>query len=191
MSDKSNIKSYDKPAGGWGALKSVTKHWIDSEKPIKNLRAMLKTNQDKGFDCPGCAWGESPENGIVKFCENGAKAVNWESSGRSVDPAFFAKYSVSKLKQHTDYWLESQGRLSHPMRYNADTDHYEPVSWDDAFSLVATHLQQLDSPHQAEFYTSGRARTRLRSYTNCLFALMEPIIFLIVPICAMRPAARA
>lgn len=157
MSDKSNIKSYDRPAGGWGALKSVTKHWIGSEKPIKNLRAMLKTNQDKGFDCPGCAWGESPENGMVKFCENGAKAVNWESSGRSVDPAFFARYSVSALKQHTDYWLESQGRLSHPMRYNASTDHYEPISWDDAFSFVASHLQQLDSPHQAEFYTSGRA----------------------------------
>jgi len=99
MSDKRNIKTYNKPAGGWGALKSVTQSWIQSEKPLKNLRAMLKTNQDKGFDCPGCAWGESPESGLVKFCENGAKAVNWESTGRYVDPTFFSKYSVGSLEK--------------------------------------------------------------------------------------------
>ncbi|MCP6417693.1 CbbBc protein, partial [Klebsiella pneumoniae] len=34
---------------------------------------------------------------------------------------------------------------------------YVPVSWDQAFSLVARHLNALESPHQAEFYTSGRA----------------------------------
>ncbi len=157
MSDKRNVKSYSSPAAGWGALKSVTKSWLGSEKPLKNLRAMLKTNQDKGFDCPGCAWGESPESGLVKFCENGAKAVNWESTGRFVDPDFFTHYPLKALKRHTDYWLESQGRLTHPMRYNRHTDHYEPVSWDDAFALIATHLKKLDSPHQAEFYTSGRA----------------------------------
>lgn len=28
---------------------------------------MLKTNQNSGLDYPGCAWGESPENGMVKF----------------------------------------------------------------------------------------------------------------------------
>ena len=50
MSDKRNIKQYGNPAGGWGALKSVTQSWLQSEKPLKNLRAMLKTNQDKGFD---------------------------------------------------------------------------------------------------------------------------------------------
>lgn len=155
MADKS-VKQYTAPAGGWGALKSVTKSWIASEKPLKNLRALLKTNQDQGFDCPGCAWGESPENGLIKFCENGAKAVNWESSGRQVGPDFFAKHSVASLLKHSDYWLEDQGRLSHPMRYNATTDKYEAVSWDEAFSLIARHLKELPSPHQAEFYTSGR-----------------------------------
>jgi len=157
MSDKRNIKQYGNPAGGWGALKSVTQSWLQSEKPLKNLRAMLKTNQDKGFDCPGCAWGESPESGLVKFCENGAKAVNWESTGRYVGPEFFADYTVSALKKHTDYWLESQGRLTHPVRYNNQTDRYEAIKWDDAFDLIAQHLNGLSSPHQAEFYTSGRA----------------------------------
>ena len=34
--------------------------------------------------------------------------------------------------------------------------HYEPISWDDAFALIADHLRELDSPDEAVFYTSGR-----------------------------------
>lgn len=157
MSLEDHVKPYNAPAAGWGALKSVTKNWLGSENALKNIRVMLKTNQNGGFDCPGCAWGESPENGMVKFCENGAKAVNWEATGRSVDPAFFAKYSVSQLREQSDYWLEYQGRLTHPMRYDSVTDHYVETSWDEAFALVARHLKALENPDQAEFYTSGRA----------------------------------
>jgi molybdopterin-dependent oxidoreductase alpha subunit len=157
VSQKEQIKQYNGPAGGWGALKAVTKSWWGSENAVKNIRTMLKTNQNGGFDCPGCAWGESPESGKVNFCENGAKAVNWEATNRVVDPEFFATHSVSSLLKQTDYWLEYQGRITHPMKYDSATDHYVPISWDDAYQLVAQHLNQLESPHQAEFYTSGRA----------------------------------
>ena len=71
-------KPYNGAAGGWGALRSVAQAWIGSDNALKNIRALLKTNQNGGFDCPGCAWGDSPESGMVKFCENGAKAVNWD-----------------------------------------------------------------------------------------------------------------
>lgn len=154
---KSSYKPYQGPAAGWGALKSVVHFWLDSGKAVKNIRTLLKTNQDHGFDCPGCAWGEAPENGLVKFCENGAKAVNWEATSRRVDAAFFAKHSVSSLSTQSDYWLEYQGRLTEPMRYNPATDHYVPISWDDAFQTIAKHLKALENPNQAEFYTSGRA----------------------------------
>ncbi|VXC07367.1 putative enzyme [Pseudomonas sp. 8Z] len=150
-------KPYNGPAAGWGALKSVTRFWLDSKQPFKNLRALLKTNQNGGFDCPGCAWGDSPEDGHIKFCENGAKAVNWEATKRRVDASFFARHTVSQLREQSDYWLEYQGRLTHPMRYDAATDRYLPVTWDDAFALIAQHLKALESPNQAEFYTSGRA----------------------------------
>ncbi|MDF3867698.1 FdhF/YdeP family oxidoreductase [Pseudomonas denitrificans (nom. rej.)] len=148
---------YKGAAAGWGALISVTRFWLDSKQPFKNLRALLKTNQNGGFDCPGCAWGDSPEDGRVKFCENGAKAVNWEATKRRVDPAFFARHSVSSLREQSDYWLEYQGRLTEPMRYDPATDRYQPIAWDDAFALIAQHLNALESPDQAEFYTSGRA----------------------------------
>jgi molybdopterin-dependent oxidoreductase alpha subunit len=150
-------KPYKGPAGGWGALASVARAWLTSDNALKNLRMMLKTNKNGGFDCPGCAWGDSKEAGMVAFCENGAKAVNWEATKRRVDAAFFAKHSVSSLLDQSDYWLEYQGRLTEPMSYDAETDRYKPISWDDAFALIGKHLQGLSSPDQAEFYTSGRA----------------------------------
>lgn len=150
-------RPYTGPAAGWGALRSVARSWVGSGQPIRNIRALLRTNQHGGFDCPGCAWGESPERSRVRFCENGAKAVNWEATSERVDADFFARHSVSELKQRDDHWLESQGRLTAPMRYDGTTDHYVPVSWDDALALVARHLNALPDPDQAEFYTSGRA----------------------------------
>eukprot|EP00659_Diplonema_papillatum_P006498 gene6498-9932_t len=145
------------PAGGWGALISVAQAWLTSDNALKNIRMMLKTNQNGGFDCPGCAWGDSPESGMVKFCENGAKAVNWEATKRRVDAAFFAKHSVSALLEQSDYWLEYQGRLTEPMSYDAETDRYKPISWESAFDLIGKHLNALPNPDMAEFYTSGRA----------------------------------
>ncbi len=150
-------KPYKGAAGGWGALRSVTHFWLESDNALKNIRTLLKTNQHGGFDCPGCAWGESAESGMVKFCENGAKAVNWEATKRRVDAAFFAQHSVSTLREQSDYWLEYQGRLTEPLCYDPETDHYLPISWDAAFALIAKHLHNLESPNQAEFYTSGRA----------------------------------
>ncbi|MGC1329969.1 FdhF/YdeP family oxidoreductase [Pseudomonas sp.] len=157
MSQVERYKPYKGAAAGWGALVAVTRSWLGSKKALTNIRAMLKTNQNGGFDCPGCAWGESPENGMVKFCENGAKAVNWEATGRLVNPAFFSKYTVAALASQTDYWLEYQGRLTHPMRYDAASDKYVETSWEDAYALIGKHLNALASPDQAEFYTSGRA----------------------------------
>jgi len=152
-----SFKPYQGPAAGWGALKSVVHFWLDSGNAFKNLRTLLKTNQDHGFDCPGCAWGEAPENGLVKFCENGAKAVNWEATKRRVDATFFARHSVTSLLEQSDYWLEYQGRLTEPLRYDAATDRYVPIAWDAAFALIAKELKALASPDEAEFYTSGRA----------------------------------
>ncbi|WP_120994260.1 FdhF/YdeP family oxidoreductase [Stutzerimonas urumqiensis] len=149
-------RPYTRPAAGWGALRSVARAWIDSGQPLRNLRAMLRTNQHGGFDCPGCAWGDSPGADRVKFCENGAKAVNWEATGRRVDAAFFARHTLARLREQSDYWLEYQGRLTEPMRYDPQTDRYVPIAWEDAFRLIAAHLHALDDPNQAEFYTSGR-----------------------------------
>ncbi|SFK32758.1 FdhF/YdeP family oxidoreductase [Amycolatopsis sacchari] len=127
----------------------------------RTVRALRLLNQRQGFDCPGCAWPEPQQadgehRKLAEFCENGAKAVAEEATKRRVGPEFFAAHPVSELAGRTDYWLGQQGRLTHPMVLREGATHYEPISWDDAFALVASKLQALSSPNEAVFYTSGR-----------------------------------
>ena len=156
MKFKSQIKPYQAAAGGWGSLEATTRFVIDSKQALKNMRNLMRMNKAKGFDCPGCAWGDDNKS-TFSFCENGAKAVTWEATRRFVDAEFFATHSVSTLYQQSDYFLEYQGRLTEPLRYNRLTDHYEPISWDNAFALIAQHIHAMDNPNQMELYTSGRA----------------------------------
>ena len=93
---------------------------------------------------------------MVEFCENGAKAVAHEATRARVGPELFERFSVDALLEHSDHWLEQQGRLTHPMRRRPGAEHYEPVAWDDAFARIGEVLGRLDSPDQAVFYTSGR-----------------------------------
>ena len=156
MKFKRQIKPYRAAAGGWGSLEATTRFVLDSKAALKNMRNLMRMNKARGFDCPGCAWGDDNKS-TFSFCENGAKAVTWEATRRMVDTDFFAKHSVTTLYTQSDYFLEYQGRLTHPLRYNAETDHYEPISWEDAFALIAQHIKAMDHPNQMELYTSGRA----------------------------------
>ncbi|SEL02916.1 oxidoreductase alpha (molybdopterin) subunit [Colwellia chukchiensis] len=169
MSNPENNKpAYTPPAGGWGALKSSASHLIRSEGATKSVKALLRANQPGGFDCPGCAWGDEKNAGKIDFCENGVKAIAWEATTKRVDATFFQQYSVSELQTWDDHSLEKSGRLTEPMLYDAKSDHYQAISWQDAFAQIATHLQQLDSPDEALFYTSGRASNEV-AYLYQLF----------------------
>ncbi|PJL58892.1 FdhF/YdeP family oxidoreductase [Stenotrophomonas maltophilia] len=149
-------KPYNQPAGGWGAAGATAKVLLQQSVIGKGSKALLAMNQPGGFKCPSCAFPDADERRKLEFCENGAKALAWEATQFRAGRELFARHTVTELMAQTDYWLEMQGRLTEPMRYDAATDHYVPCSWDDAFALIGRHLQALDSPHQAEFYTSGR-----------------------------------
>jgi molybdopterin-dependent oxidoreductase alpha subunit len=150
------FEPYASPAGGWGALHATAKALREQSVVLKGSEALLSMNQPDGFDCPGCAWPDPKHTSSFEFCENGAKAVAFELTKRLVTRDFFAAHTVTELAQHSDYWLEEQGRLTEPMRYDRATDRYVPIAWDDAFAMIAAHLDALDNPDQAEFYTSGR-----------------------------------
>jgi molybdopterin-dependent oxidoreductase alpha subunit len=122
----------------------------------KAARTMLRVNQFDGFDCPGCAWPEPHETSRLEFCENGAKAVAEEATDRRITADFFAAHSIDDLTDRSDHWLGQQGRLTEPMYRAADDDHYRPIAWPAATSLIADHLRTLASPDRAVFYTSGR-----------------------------------
>src|SRR3954466_7220412 len=149
---------YHHPSAGWGAARSAGRVVVKAREPIEAPRALLKMNhEDGGFDCPGCAWPDDLKGGLrLDICENGIKHVTWELTRKRVDRDFFAAYTVTELAGWSDFALEDAGRLTEPMVYDAASDRYVPISWDDAFALVGTTLRGLDSPHQASFYTSGR-----------------------------------
>ena len=150
------IETYGGPAGGWGALRSVGSALLRQDIPIKGARTLLSANQTDGFDCPGCAWPDRNHASTFEFCENGAKAVAAEATSRRVTGEFFATHTVTQLAAQSDFYLEDQGRLTEPMVYDAATDHYGPIGWEQAVALIASHLQALPDPNQALFYTSGR-----------------------------------
>ncbi|MFG2503788.1 FdhF/YdeP family oxidoreductase [Streptomyces sp. NPDC048441] len=148
---------YHHPAAGWGAAKSVTRFLLRERELVDGPRAIMKMNHEKsGFDCPGCAWPDDTKGLKLDICENGIKHVTWEMTRKRVDRTFFAGHSVSELSKWSDFALEDQGRLTEPMRYDPESDHYVPISWKDAFATVGRALRGLDSPNQASFYTSGR-----------------------------------
>jgi molybdopterin-dependent oxidoreductase alpha subunit len=144
-------------AAGLTAVVKSTQWGLREMGPVRSLRTLLAVNQVNGFDCQSCAW-PSP-NGTrhtAEFCENGAKAVADAGTKKRVTPDFFRRHSVVDLAQQTDHWLNAQGRLTHPMVLREHATHYEPISWDDAFAMIAAELNALGSPDEAAFYTSGR-----------------------------------
>ncbi|HSP78851.1 MAG TPA: FdhF/YdeP family oxidoreductase, partial [Myxococcaceae bacterium] len=143
-------------AGGLPAVVSAMQHAWGEMGPVRGTRTLLRVNQPHGFDCPGCAWPDPSHRTPFEFCENGAKAVAEEATTLRVTPDFFRQWSLTRLAAQTDHWLGKQGRLPHPMVLREGASHYAPLSWDEAFSLIAEELHALGSPDEACFYTSGR-----------------------------------
>ena len=144
-------------AAGVKAVRVSLQRGLASMGAFRTVASLMRLNQRKGFDCPGCAWPE--EHGgrkLPEFCENGAKAVAEEATTRVVYAGVLRRHSIADLAARPEYWLGQQGRLTHPMVLRAGDDHYRPIGWDDAYRLIAEHLHALDSPDEAVFYTSGR-----------------------------------
>lgn len=156
MSQPKKIELYDGPAGGWGALKSVAKHLNEQGVALKGAKTLLHANQIDGFDCPGCAWPDRDHRSTFEFCENGAKAVAAEATGRRATPEVIGGRTLKAWAEVSDFELEAAGRLTEPMVYDAGTDRYQRTSWEAAFALIAAELQALPDPNEAIFYTSGR-----------------------------------
>ncbi|WP_027135456.1 FdhF/YdeP family oxidoreductase [Geminicoccus roseus] len=150
------VGPYGGSAGGWGALQAVARALRSQMAVTTDLRALLRANQPNGFDCPGCAWPDPRHTSSFEFCENGAKAVSWEATGKRATPDFFARHPVAELWGWSDHKLEDQGRLTHPLAYDHGSDRFVPVGWDEAFGRIGRALRRLPSPDLAEFYTSGR-----------------------------------
>ncbi|MBV1778764.1 FdhF/YdeP family oxidoreductase [Paeniglutamicibacter sp. ABSL32-1] len=155
-------------AGGLPGLLASIPLALGEMGPRRAAGTLLHMNQKDGFDCMSCAWPDPPHRKVAEFCENGAKAVAWEADPLKVPTAFWAGHPVSELRERSEYWLGQQGRLVEPVYKPADSEHYRPISWENAFGLIARELHSLASPDEATFYTSGRASNEA-AFTYQLF----------------------
>jgi molybdopterin-dependent oxidoreductase alpha subunit len=152
------IEPPDDHAAGPTAVAVSMKRSMERMGPARTARTLLRLNQAEGFDCMSCAWPD-PDPGHrskAEFCENGAKAVAEEATKDRATPALFASHSIEQLDRHSELWLGQQGRITHPMVKRPGGTHYEPIEWDEAFSIIGRELNALGGPDEAIFYTSGR-----------------------------------
>jgi anaerobic selenocysteine-containing dehydrogenase len=180
--DEPSVGARKRSAVGLPGIAHSMQYALEQMGPVRSGRTLLRMNQVDGFDCPSCAWPDPADRKHAEFCENGAKAVAWEATRKRVGPDFFAAHSVSFLREQTDHWLESNGRLTEPMHLAAGEDHYRPISWDDAFGVIAGELSRLPDPNRAVFYTSGPI--------SCWPAGSAPTTCRTARTCATNPAAR-
>jgi molybdopterin-dependent oxidoreductase alpha subunit len=169
MKRRESFKPYDAPAGGWGSARSLGAILAREGVLASGALALTRQNKVDGFQCVSCAWPKPAHPLPFEFCENGAKATAWEITSHRCTPAFFAQHSVSELLGWPDYDLEQAGRLTHPMRYDAATDHYVPVSWGDAVAEISRELRAIKDRKSVVFYSSGRCSNEA-SYLYALFA---------------------
>src|SRR3982751_5902743 len=136
-------------AAGLKALTEVVEYGFRHSGMLNTVRTGLKLNQLGGFDCQSCAWPNPDEKrSAAEFCENGFKAVTYEVTKKRITPDFFREHSVAELAGQSDFWLGDQGRITEPFVLRPGGSHYEPISWDDAFQLVAGELHTLPSPNE-------------------------------------------
>jgi len=147
-----------KSAAGVPAVLAVVSDLFEEGVPVRGTKALFKMNQRGGFDCPSCAWPDPDDDrsALGDYCENGAKALAEEATTKKITADFFKNNSVYDLATLTDFEIGRLGRLVEPMYLPKDGTHYQPISWSDAFEKIANHLNCLESPNQAAFYTSGR-----------------------------------
>ena len=156
------------PSGGWGSVKSIARIYGDTRPPVAVLEALTHQNKPGGVMCVSCAWPKPVNYHPFEFCENGAKATMADLTSARCGPDFWNDHTVTELRDWKDYDLEQTGRLTHPLRYDAGTDRYVEVTWDEAFEKIGDTLKSLPK-ESVVFYSSGHAGLEA-SYLYALLA---------------------
>ncbi len=144
-------------AAGMSAVLASMKESFSNAGVINGTELLANLNQKGGIDCNSCAWADPDDDRtLTEFCESGAKAIADEATTKRVTPEFFVEHTVEELSKQSDQWLNAQGRITQPMILRENAENYTPISWEEAFEVLAKELNSLNSPDEAIFYTSGR-----------------------------------
>lgn len=168
MSKQPRFKPYTHAAGGWHSVKAVAHALLKEHVILEGSALLMHQNKPDGFACVSCSWAKPANPHPFEFCEEGAKATAWEITSKSIGPEFFKQHRLKTLETWSDHRLEAIGRLTKPLRWDAATDTYVEVPWDDAFAEIGAELRAMN-PKSVVFYTSGRASLEA-SYMYQLYA---------------------
>ncbi|MEM6957669.1 MAG: FdhF/YdeP family oxidoreductase [Myxococcota bacterium] len=149
-----DVSAPPKVAAGPSAVLSTARFIGASTRGLRTLRHL---NQVDGVDCPSCAWPDPKHRSSFEFCENGAKAIAYETMAKTIDGRFFAAHSIPELLAESDRWHDAQGRIVEPLLRDEGSDRYRAIPWNEAFTLIGDTLRGLETADEAIFYTSGRA----------------------------------
>ncbi|MDP6871425.1 MAG: FdhF/YdeP family oxidoreductase [Candidatus Thalassarchaeaceae archaeon] len=123
----------------------------------RTIKTMRTVNRFDGFDCPGCAWPDPDDHRSgFEFCENGAKAFATEATKKRATPEMIGSMTVKQLSEMSDMELDKMGRITNPMILREESERYEEIGWEEAFSTISQATSALSSPKEAVLYTSGR-----------------------------------
>ena len=168
MADMIDNPESEGPSGGWGSVKSIAHMLGDSKPSPAVMETLFRQNKPGGFMCVSCAWPKPVNYHPFEFCENGAKATISDLTSARCTPDFWNDHTVTELRDWRDYDLEQTGRVTHPLRYDAGTDRYVEVTWDEAFEKIGSILKDLPK-ESVVFYSSGHAGLEA-SYLYALLA---------------------
>ncbi|WOI56619.1 FdhF/YdeP family oxidoreductase [Palleronia sp. LCG004] len=156
MTNIDDLPKKSGPAGGWGSVRGMKDVRSSAHPDPKAFLTLRRQNKPGGMMCSSCAWPKPANYKAFEFCENGAKATLWEATRDRCTPDFWKEHTVTELRDWSDHDVESTGRLTAPLRYDATTDRYVEVTWDQAFAEIGNVLGKLD-PKEVVFYSSGHA----------------------------------
>jgi molybdopterin-dependent oxidoreductase alpha subunit len=144
--------------GGWRAVLYTLK----KAREAGGLWALWKAMRSKNA-CKTCALGMGGQAGgmvneaghFPEVCKKSFQAMVADMQG-AVKPSFFATYSIPQLQRFSPREMEHSGRLVQPVILEKASQHYRPLSWDEAMERIAAKLGRT-RPEESFFYFSGRS----------------------------------
>ncbi|REK06011.1 MAG: histidine kinase [Planctomycetota bacterium] len=147
-----------KRGGGWPAV------WytLGKAREVGGIARLWKAMRSKNT-CKTCALGMGGQAGgmvnesghFPEVCKKSLQAMVADMQG-AIQDKFFETYSIPQLQAFSPRELEHCGRLTTPLVADGSSQHYRPISWNEALTRIADKLKQT-APSETFWYASGRS----------------------------------
>ncbi len=157
MTTHSSSASSAVPEAGGGL--PVIQYWAEKTLSPQGVQIWKTLNHKSA--CLSCAWGTGGQKGgfvnedgeILQRCMKSVEAI----AAELMPPAkFHDRYTIAELQQLSSMECDRLGRLHQPLVRRAESDRYEPISWDEAIALTANAFLN-KPPERIASYSSGRS----------------------------------